>query len=102
MIYHTNMVSHRIAIDAPSDAIDVRAHFEYGDNDCFKEGMYVISDRGTDSCILGKMAKVIDYTGKHANLIGYDPKTTKTMGVPIVSAIIKAKSNVPGQVPILL
>src|SRR5687768_12109288 len=64
--------------------------------------MYAISDGGADSCILGKMAKVIDYTGRHANLVGYDPKNTKTMHVPIVTAIIKARSNVPGQIPILL
>ena len=102
MIYHANMVRQVVPIDAPSDVIDVRAHFEYGDNDCFKDKMYAILDGGADSCILGKMAKVIDYTGGHANLVGYDPKTTRTMGVPIVTAIIKARSNVPGQVPILL
>ena len=89
-------------MDAPSDVIDVRAHFEYSDINCFKDKMYAIFDGEADSCILGKMAKVIDYTDKHANLIGYDPNATKTMGVPIVTAIIIAKSNVPGQVPILL
>ena len=102
MVYHANMVRQSIPMDAPSDVINVRAHFEYGNIDCFKDKMYAISDGGADSCILGKMAKVLDYTGSHANLIGYDPKTTKTMGVPIVTASIKAKSNVPGQVPILL
>ena len=89
-------------MEAPSDVIDVRAHSEYDDIDCFKDKMYAILDGGADSCILGMMAKVLDYTGGHANLIGYDPKTTKTLGVPIVTAIIKAKSNVPGQIPILL
>src|SRR5688572_15022083 len=79
MVYRANMVKHRVAMDAPSDVIEVRAHFEYEDNECFKDKMYAISDGGADSCILGKMAKVIDYTGRHANLVGYDPKTTKTM-----------------------
>ncbi len=102
MVYRANMVKRRIAMDAPSDVIDVRANFEYEDNECFKDKMYAISDGGADSCILGKMAKVIDYTGRHANLVGYDPKTTKTMDVPIVTAIIKARSNVPGQILILL
>src|SRR5687768_14335929 len=102
MVCRANIMKHRIAVDAPSKVIDVRAHFEYEDNACFKDKMYAISDGGADSCILGKMAKVIDYTGRHANLVGYDPTTTKIMGVPIVTAIIKARSNVPGQSPILL
>lgn len=46
MVYHANMVRHRTSIDAPSDVIDVRAHFEYGDNDCFKDKMYAILDGG--------------------------------------------------------
>ena len=48
------------------------------------------------------MAKVLDYTGRHANLVGYDPRTTRTDRVPIVTALIKARSNVIGQIPVLL
>ena len=102
MAYSAHMVRHRIAMDAPSDVIDVRAHFEYGDTECFKNVLYAISDGGADCCILGRMAKVLDYTGRHANLVGYDPRTTRTDRVPIVTALIKARSNVIGQIPVLL
>ena len=48
------------------------------------------------------MAKVIDYTGRHANLVGYDPKTTRTDNVPIVTALVKVKSSTICQLPVLL
>ena len=64
--------------DPPSDVIDVKAHFEYRDNPNFKGVIYAISDGGADSCILGMNAKVLSYTGSYANLVGYDPNTTRT------------------------
>ena len=68
----------------------------------FRDKTYAISDGGADSCILGKMAKVIDYTGRHVNLVGYDQKTTKTDIVLIVTALIKTRSSTIGQIPVLL
>ena len=44
MAYSAHMVRHRVAMDAPSDVIDVRAHFEYGDTECFKNALYAIFD----------------------------------------------------------
>ena len=48
------MVKQRPAIDPPSDIIDIKAHFEYGDTTAFKDTIYAIFDGGADSCILGK------------------------------------------------
>ena len=96
------MVKQRVSIDPPSDILEVRAHFEYEDNDMFKDSAYAISDGGADSCVLGNMAKVLEYTGRHANLVGYDPKTTRTDKVPIVTALIKANPSSIGQLPVLL
>src|SRR6478609_11334304 len=77
-------------------------HFEYIDHSMFKDNIYAISDGGADSCILGKNAKVLSYTGRNANLVGYDPKTTRTEKVPIVTALIKAISSSTGNIPVLL
>jgi hypothetical protein len=98
---HPYMVRTRLPLEPPSDILDVRAHFEYIDHALFNDSIYAISDGGADSCILGKNAKVLSYTGRHANLVGYDPSTTRTDKVPIVTALIKAKSNV-NSMPILL
>ncbi|HEY8522856.1 MAG TPA: hypothetical protein VIL14_03765, partial [Nitrososphaeraceae archaeon] len=95
------MVRRSIPIDPPSDIIDVKAHFEYIDNSIYDNKIYAISDGGADSCILGKYAKVIDYTGRYANLVGYDPKTTRTDKVPIVTALIKAISLID-KIPVIL
>ena len=48
------------------------------------------------------MAKVISHTGRFASLVGYDPNTTKSGRVPIVSAYIKVRSSSIGNYPILL
>ena len=85
-----------------SEDIDVKAHFEYRDNPNFKDAIYAISDGGADSCILGMNAKVLSYTGRFANLVGYDPNTTRKEKVPIVTALIKVKSSSNEHFPILL
>jgi hypothetical protein len=82
--------------------LEVRAHFEYSKVPELEDKIYAISDGGADSCILGKFAKVISYTGRHANLVGYDPQTTRTEKVPIVSAYIKVLSSSYGNYPVLL
>ena len=48
------------------------------------------------------MAKIISYTGRYANLVGYDPETTRTEKVPIVSAYIKVRSSSIGNHPVFL
>ena len=63
------------------------------------EKVFAISNGGADKCIVGLNAKVISYTGKFANLVGYDPRTTFTKKVPIVNALLKTKTainDVPG------
>jgi len=47
-------------------------------------------------------AKVLSYTGRYANLVGYDPENTKTEKVPIVTALIKVRSSSSMMYPILL
>ena len=84
------------------DVIEVKAHFEYSLHQEFLNKVYAISDGGADSCILGKYAKVTSYTGRYANLIGYDPKTTKTEKVPIVTAFLKVQTSSTGQLPVIL
>src|SRR5687768_9441172 len=85
--------------ELPNDTIQVRANLQYS---MHPTKTYAITDGGADSCILGKFAKVISHTGKFATLVGYDPNTTRTDKVPIVSALIKARSSTPGQIPVLL
>jgi len=86
----------------PDDIIEVKAHFEYSMHPEYQDKVYAISDGGADSSILGKLAKVISYTGRYASLVGYDPHTTRTEKVPIVSAYIKARSSSIGNYPVLL
>ena len=78
--------------------ITVRAHLEYAEH--FKDKVYAISDGGADSCVLGTNAVVTEYTGRFARLVGYDPKTTKSNRIPIVTGYIKAKAQ--NGIPVLL
>ena len=73
--------------------LEVKAHLEYEKQSWCHDKAYAIADGGADSCIIGKDAKVLSYTGHFASLIGYNPETTKTKNVPIVIALIKARSN---------
>ena len=61
---------------------------------------HAICDSGADSCVVGKMAKVISVTGRTANLVGYDPQTTKSGHLPVVTALLKTVSA--DGVPLLL
>src|SRR5687767_2135247 len=85
--------------DSSDDVIEVRAHLEYT---MHSDRIFAITDGGADSCILGKNAKVISHTGRYATLIRYDPSTTRSGKIPIVSAYIKVKTATIGQIPILL
>lgn len=64
--------------------------------------VYAIADGGADSCIVGKYAKVLSYTGHFASLYGYDPETTNKKNFPIVTALMKARSSSTDGHPILL
>ena len=85
----------------PDQPIKVRAHLEYGKQSWYPDKVYAIADGGADSCIIGQNAKVISYTGRFANLVGYNPETTRTEKVPIVTALLKAKSS-SNDYPVLL
>jgi hypothetical protein len=63
--------------------------------------VWAISDGGADATVLGKHAKVIDYSGRKARIIGYDQTAGKSRRVPIVSALIKVMPST-GNIPVLL
>ena len=88
--------------DSLDQTLQARAHLEYGNQPWYPNKVFAIADGGADSCIVGKHAKVLFYTGRFANLIGCDPKNTRTDKVPIVTALIKAKSSSIGNHPVLL
>ena len=81
--------------------IQVQAHVEYEarftGHTTTSRLSYAIFDSGADSCIVGKMAKVMALTNRTANLVGYDPQTTKSASLPVVTALLKtvSKKNVP-------
>ena len=84
-------------IDNDEGTLVIRAHLEYTKSG---DRHYAISDSGADSSILGIHCKVVSYTGRHAYLIGYDPATTKSAKIPIISGYIKVMSQV--NIPIVL
>ena len=43
---------------------------------------------------------MIAHTGRFATLVGYDPKTTKSKRIPIVTAFLKVKAH--NGIPVLL
>jgi hypothetical protein len=61
---------------------------------------YAISDSGADSSILGKYTHVTAYTGRYAYLVGYDPNTTRSSKIPVVSGYIKVKAH--NDIPVIL
>ena len=69
--------------------MEIRAHFEYAELYKDSPKIFAISDGGADSCVLGKHAHVIHETGRHATLVGYDPKSTRSKRIPIVTAYLK-------------
>jgi hypothetical protein len=84
------------------DTIDIKANFRYAMK-CFQDGLlFAISDGGADSCILGSSAKLINSTGRYAHLVGYDPETTQSARVPIVSAYLKTKDDAGNYILLLI
>jgi len=96
---HEDTVVHGMTV---KQGVEVRAHLEYAQHSLYQDKIYAISDGGADSTIIGQNAKVIDYTGRSANLVGYDPATTRSGKIPIVSAFLKVRSSAPGGIPVLL
>ena len=52
--------------DGNEPILKVRAHLEYSHKEWYPNKVYAISDGGADSCIVGKHAKVLSYTGRYA------------------------------------
>ncbi|MEM7375623.1 MAG: reverse transcriptase domain-containing protein, partial [Bacteroidota bacterium] len=82
-----------------NNTISVRAHLEYA-TEAPDNPTFAISDSGADSCVVGKDAYISHHTGRYARLIGYDPSTTKSTRLPIVTAYLKAKAH--NGIPVLL
>jgi len=84
----------------------VKAHMEYVtawyQQSVPKDRCYAISDSGADATIVGKSAKVLGYTNRYATIVGYNPKCTQSNRIPIVSALIKVRTNAPNGEPVLL
>ena len=91
--------SHTMEADNGGDIV-VRAHLEYDEVYKRDNKVYAISDGGADSVVLGKHAHVINQTGCFATLVGYDPKTTRSNRIPIVSAYLKVKAH--NDIPVFL
>ena len=64
----------------PSIPIQVHANLEYANHFVgltrTPRKSHANCDSGADSCVVGKIAKVISTTMKTAHLVGYDPQTT--------------------------
>ena len=80
--------------------IEYRAHLEYANSYSSSSKIYAISDGGADACVVGTNAYIAGETGRYAHLIGYDPATTKSHRIPIVTAYLKVKAH--NGVPVLL
>jgi hypothetical protein len=100
-IRHIKMTSAHGAFWDDDNTIDIKANFRLVLK-CVQDGkFYAISDGGADSCILGSCAHVINFTKRYARLVGYDPETTQSARVPIVSAYIKTKDK-SGQIILMI
>ena len=75
-------------------------HAWYGST--VRKKVYAIADSGADATIVGKHAKVLSYSGRKATIVGYEKSTTRSSEVPIVTALVKARSNIENGTPVLL
>ena len=76
-----------------NDDLDIHASFRHALNCNTTTQLYGITDDGADSTILGSLAKVINHTGRYAQLVGYNPDNTKSGRVPIVLAYQKTQDS---------
>ena len=58
---------------------------------------FAVSDSGADSCVLGKDAKVITVTDRHARIAGYDSEIGPSDLYHICSAYLKTR-DITGQI----
>ncbi len=73
--------------------LECRAHLKYANSYSTPDKMYAISDGGADECVVGANGYIASETGRYAHLIGYNPTTTKSSRVPIVTAYLKVKAS---------
>ena len=86
--------------DSSGSDIEIKANLETVINYLHASLYFAILDGGADSCVLGAHAEVISHTGRYATLVGYDPKTTKSQRIPIVTAVLKVRAH--NCIPVLL
>ena len=102
-LLHLNMA--RTTIDDDDsyfDDLEISATFRHI-HQCKTENInYSVSDGGADSCVLGKDAHIINKTGRHAQLNGYNDKNTRSERVPIVSAYIKTINSIGEYILLLI
>ena len=72
------------------DTLEVCAHIELVAAYAQADTALAILDSEADSCVVGENTYIMLYTGRYATLIGYDPATTKSARIPIVTAVVKA------------
>ena len=76
--------------------IEVQANLEYEKQLIylvhFPRISYAICDSGADSYVVGKIAKIESVIMKTANLVGYNPQTTNSSNLPVVTVLLKAVS----------
>jgi hypothetical protein len=99
-LYHTETLPEEDELGYVDGCLQVRAHFEYAEQLKHTQRVYAISDSGADSSVAGMGAHIINYTGRYAHLLGYDPNTTRSGRIPICSLYIKVKAH--NGIPVLL
>jgi len=64
---------------------------------CSPRSSYALCDSGANTCVTGMLAKIESVSNRTANLVEYNPQTTRSSSLPIVTALIKTMSaeNVP-------
>ena len=100
-VFHTYQMDSSDDSDSSEHSdLEVKANLETVINYSHASSYFAISDGGADSCVLGTHAEVISHTGRYATLVGYDPKTTKSKRIPIVTAFLKVRAH--NGIPVLL
>ena len=83
------------------EQVEVLGNMEYENQPnysfCSPRSSYALCDSGADTCVVGRLARIESISIRTINLVGYDPQTTRSPNLPIVTALIKTLSaqNVP-------
>ena len=91
---YANMMKHSVDVHH-SVPIEVSAYTTTSMNPI------AFADGGADSCIGGHGWKVLEYTGRKANLVGYDERSTKKSNLDICTLATRVQSH-PEKPPIIL